>query len=133
MITLFAILFIAIILFALEIFPVDKTALLMLGAMVLFELVSAEEAIQGFANPAVITILSLMILAHALEKNGVIAGMVRSLAGLRKSPLVVLVPVFMLITGSISAFISTTAVVVVFIKLINPAKEMGINNLDLDI
>lgn len=38
-------------------------------------------------------------------------------------PLFLLVPLFMLITGSISAFISSTAVVIVFIKIITELKD----------
>ncbi len=123
MITLFIILGVSIVLFAFEIFPIDKTAMLMLGAMVLTNLVSPEEAIHGFANPALITIMCLMILAHALEKNGVITSLVRKLSDLRHLPMIILVPAFMLLTGSISAFISTTAVVIVFTKLINKLSD----------
>jgi di/tricarboxylate transporter len=34
-----------------------------------------------------------------------------------------LAPIFMIVTASISAFISTTAVVIVFIKIINQLSE----------
>lgn len=60
-----------------------------------------------------------MIIALALEDNGVIASMARFLKNLHVLPLFLLLPVFMLITGGISAFINTTAVVIVFIKIIS--------------
>ena len=60
-----------------------------------------------------------MIIALALEDNGVIASMARFLKNLHVLPLILLLPVFMLITGGISAFINTTAVVIVFIKIIS--------------
>src|SRR5690606_28321060 len=51
--------------------------------------------------------------------NGVIASLARFLKNLHVLPLFLLLPVFMFITGGISAFINTTAVVIVFIKIIS--------------
>jgi len=116
---LFCILIVVIILFALEVFPVDKIAFFILAALLLTNLVSPEEAISGFSSPATITVLALMILALGLEANGVIDWLAGGLKNLRNLPLYLMIPVFMLIAGSISAFINTTAVVIVFIKIIN--------------
>lgn len=118
-ILVFSILLITIILFAFEVFSVDKIAMLVIAALALTGLVQPEEAISGFSNPATITVLSLMIIALALEDNGVIATLARFLKNLHILPLFLLLPVFMLITGGISAFINTTAVVIVFIKIIS--------------
>ena len=118
-ILVFSILFLTIILFAFEVFSVDKIAFFIIVSLALTGLVKPEEAISGFSNPATITVLSLMIIALALEDNGVIASMARFLKNLHVLPLILLLPVFMLITGGISAFINTTAVVIVFIKIIS--------------
>src|SRR5690606_20400208 len=115
----FSILFVTIILFAFEIFSVDKIAMFVIASLALTGLVKPEEAISGFSNTATITVLSLMIIALALEDNGVIASMARFLKNLHVLPLFLLLPVFMFITGGISAFINTTAVVIVFIKIIS--------------
>lgn len=115
----FSILFVTIILFAFEIFTVDKIAMLIIASLALTGLVKPEEAIAGFSNTATITVLSLMIIALALEDNGVIASLARFLKNLHILPLFLLLPVLMLITGGISAFINTTAVVIVFIKIIS--------------
>ncbi|WP_310992013.1 SLC13 family permease [Aequorivita marina] len=117
-ILVFSILFITIILFAFEIFSVDKIAMLLIATLALTGLVKPEEAISGFSNIATITVLSLMIIALALEDNGVIAALARFLKNLHILPLFLLLPIFMFITGGISAFINTTAVVIVFIKII---------------
>ncbi|MDC7993562.1 SLC13 family permease [Altibacter sp. HG106] len=114
----FGILLATIIMFAIEVFPVDKVALLLIVALSLSGLVSPEEAISGFSNTATITILALMILALGMEDTGVIATLARFLTKLHALPLLLLVPAFMFITAGISAFISTTAVVIVFIKII---------------
>ena len=115
---MFLIIIVVIILFALEVFPVDKIAFFILAALLLTNLVSPEEAISGFSSPATITVLALMIIAIGLETNGVIDWLASGLKNLRVLPVFLMVPVFMFIAGSISAFINTTAVVIVFIKII---------------
>src|SRR5690606_15788117 len=109
-ILVFSILFITILLFAFEVFSVDKIAMFVIASLALTGLVKPEEAIAGFSNTATITVLSLMIIALALEDNGVIASLARFLKNLHILPLFLLLPVFMFITGGISAFINTTAV-----------------------
>ena len=117
-IEVFIILGLTIFLFVTELFPVDKIAIFIVVSLVLLGLVSPEEGISGFSNSATITVLALMILAVALEDNGVIAWFAKGLQQLSILPLLLLVPAFMFITASISAFISTTAVVIIFIKII---------------
>jgi len=118
-ILVFAIIGVSVLLFITEIMPIDKIAFFIIVALVAFNLTTAEEAISGFSNPATITVLMLMIIAIGLEDNGVIQLLTNNIKKLSILPLVIMVPVFMLITASISAFVSTTAVVVVFIKIIS--------------
>lgn len=112
-----------ILLFALEVFPIDKISFCLIAILLLSGLVSPDEAISGFSNRATITVLCLMIIAVALEENGVITWMAEGLKYLRNWPVVLVIPIFMLITGSISAFISSTAVVIVFIKIVTEMSE----------
>ncbi|OBX26647.1 TrkA family protein [Gelidibacter algens] len=122
-ILVFVILGVTILLFATEALPIDKIAFLIIVALVLSGLTTPEEAISGFSSPATITILMLMILSIGLEENGVIDLLTQSIKRLKILPMVLLVPAFMLISASISAFISTTAVVVIFIKIIAQLSE----------
>ncbi|WPY97184.1 SLC13 family permease [Christiangramia sp. OXR-203] len=122
-ILLFVIILGVIFLFALEIFPVDKIAFTILGLLLLTDLVSPEEAISGFSSPATITVLCLMIIAIGLEDNGVIDLLAQGMRKLKGLPLLIMIPVFMFIAGSISAFINTTAVVLVFVKIIDELAE----------
>ncbi|MGC1632038.1 MAG: SLC13 family permease [Gelidibacter sp.] len=122
-ILVFIILGITILLFATEALPIDKIAFLIIVALVLSELTTPEEAISGFSSPATITILMLMILAIGLEDNGVIDLLTQSIKKLKVLPMALMVPSFMLISASISSFISTTAVVVIFIKIIAQLSE----------
>ena len=98
--------------------PILLTLFILISTM-LCGLVSPEEAVSGFSNPAVITILCLMVLAKTLEENGVISGIARKFSTLSRLSLWVVIPIMMGLVGFFSSFISTTAVVIVFIKLIN--------------
>lgn len=115
----FIIIGISVLLFVTEYFPIDKIAFLIIVALLLTQLTTPEEAISGFSNPAVITILSLMILAIGLEDNGVIQWLTDAIKKLKILPLLLLTPAFMLVSSVISSFISTTAVVIIFIKIIS--------------
>ncbi|MCK0136233.1 SLC13 family permease [Arenibacter sp. S6351L] len=119
----FLVLFITIILFALEVFPVDKIAFFIIVSLTLLGLVKPEEAVSGFSNSATIAVLALMILAIAMEENGVITWLTSGLGKIKVLPLFAIAPIFMIVTASISAFISTTAVVIVFIKIINQLSD----------
>ena len=117
-ILIFAIIGVTVLLFITEIMPIDKIAFFIIVALVLLELTTPEEAISGFSNPATITVLMLMIIAIGLEDNGVIAIFTNAIKRLSFLPLILMVPIFMIVSASISSFISTTAVVVIFLKII---------------
>ena len=122
-ILVFLVLLVTVVLFALEIFPVDKVAFFIIVSLALLGLVSPEEAISGFSNSATIAVLALMMLAIAMEENGVINWLTSGMGKIKSLPLYFMAPVFMMVTAGISAFISTTAVVIVFIKIINQLSE----------
>ncbi len=122
-ILVFVIIAVTILLFATEFLPIDKIAFLIIVSLILLGLTTPEEAISGFSSPATITILMLMILAIGLEENGVIDLLTQSIKRLKILPMLLMVPAFMLVAASISAFISTTAVVVIFIKIIAQLSE----------
>ncbi|MDC6404160.1 MULTISPECIES: SLC13 family permease [Maribacter] len=122
-ITVFVIIGALIILFALEVFPMDKISFFIIGALLLSGLVSPEEAVSGFSNKAVITILCLMILAIGLEENAVISWFAKGLKVLKNWPALLVLIVIMILSGGVSAFISSTAVVIVFIKIVAELKD----------
>jgi di/tricarboxylate transporter len=122
-ILVFLVLLTTVILFAFEVFPVDKIAFFIIVSLALLGLVTPEEAISGFSNSATIAVLSLMILAIAMEENGVINWLTSGMGRVKSLPLYFMAPIFMFVTAGISAFISTTAVVIVFIKITNQLSE----------
>lgn len=120
---MFTVLLVTVVLFVFEIFPVDKIAFLIIVSLVLLGLVKPEEAISGFSNSATIAVLALMILAIAMEENGVIHWLTSGMGRIKSLPMFIMAPIFMFVTAGISAFISTTAVVIVFIKIVNQLSE----------
>jgi di/tricarboxylate transporter len=119
----FIIILSVILLFAFEVFPMDKISFCIIATLLLTGLVSPEEAVSGFSNKAVITILCLMILAIGLEENGAISWLANGLKILKNWPVVLVSIVIMVIAGGISAFVSSTAVVIVFIKIVAELRE----------
>lgn len=119
------IIFVSFILFVTEKFTVDKTSFFILVSLLIFGIVTPEEAVSGFSDNAVLTILCLMIIAVGLEKNGVIALMAEKIFPITKYPLWIFLPILMITVGVLSSFIATTAVVIIFIKLVNELGKKG--------
>lgn len=122
-ILMFLVLLTTIVLFVFEVFSIDKIAFLIIVSLILLGLVTPEEGVSGFSNSATIAVLALMILAIAMEENGVIHWLTSGMGKIKSWPIYIMAPVFMFVTASISAFISTTAVVVVFIKIVKQLSE----------
>ncbi len=118
-------LLVAIVLFVTEIFTVDKTAFFLLASTMLLGLVKPEEAISGFSEPSVITIMSLMIMAACIESNGVISLVASKMTRMATWPMWIFLPLIMIIVAICSSFIATTAVVIIFIQLTN---ELALQN-----
>lgn len=122
-ILVFVIIAVTVILFITEIMPIDKISFFIIVALVLLGLTTPEEAISGFSNAATITVLMLMIIAIGMEDNGVISLLSDGIKKLKILPLALMVPVFMLVSASISSVISTTAVIVIFLKIMSQLSE----------
>jgi len=103
--------------FALQWLPLDVTALTTLALLLLFNLVTVEEAIAGFANPAVITVMMMFVLSHALVESGLIHRLgyrVTHVSG--RSPWRATTALLVTV-GILSAFINNTAAVALFMPL----------------
>ena len=107
----------AVVLFATEKLPVDIVALLVTGVLLGFQVVTVEEGIAGFANPAVITVACMFVLSSALQKTGALGSIGRLLSkgGGGAGMLCFLV---MLCVAPVSAFVNNTAAVAVFLPLV---------------
>ena len=112
------ILAIAVVLFITEKLRVDVVALLVLLCLALTRLVTPDEAISGFSNPAVVTVWAMFILSGGLSRSGVanlIGRQVLRLAGQSEGWLIV---VIMLIGGAMSAFMNNVAVTAMLLPVV---------------
>jgi di/tricarboxylate transporter len=112
----FFIIFVTLILFVKEIFPMDVTALALLTVLLATDLLSIEEAISGFSNQAVLTVGLMFVLSSALVKTGFLEVVADKLSYGDKNSWVT-IGFFLLITSITSAFINNTAAVAIFIPL----------------
>ncbi len=108
---------ITVVLFASELLPIEITALVCLGLLLLTGTIDAESAFSGFSNPAVITIALLFSLSHALHKTGVLEYFVVSLNKIASRSAGMGLLVFLVSIAILSAVVNNTAVVAVFIPI----------------
>jgi di/tricarboxylate transporter len=107
----------AVAMFISERFPIDLVALLVVGALLVFGLVTPEQGISGFSNPATVTVAAMFVLSAGLQKTGATGVLGRLLVRYGRNHFTALV-VVMTTVGILSAFINNTAAVAVFIPLV---------------
>ncbi|MGF1496048.1 MAG: SLC13 family permease [Elainellaceae cyanobacterium] len=124
---------IAVILFALVAFvaewlPVDLTAIVIAVVLMLLGLVTPEEGISGFGNSATITVMAMFILSAGIARTGVIQLVRDCLLKWGGKNLSQQIFVMGIIVGPITAFINNTAVVAVFLPIVEDlCKKQGIS------
>ena len=100
-----------------EILPLEVTAMGAIGILLLLNVLTWQEAISGFSNPAVVTIGAIFIMSRALVKTGfleVFADFLVKKGGKQKW---LTIFIFLLTVSIISGFINNTASVAIFIPL----------------
>jgi di/tricarboxylate transporter len=114
--------------FVAEWFPIDITALIIAIVLIVLGLVTPEEGISGFGNSATITVLAMFILSAGVSRTGAVQ-MARDMFlrwGGRNTTRQIFV--MGLIVGPITAFINNTAVVAVFLPIVEDwCKKQGIS------
>ena len=111
------IILVALVLFVTELFPIDVTALLVLGLLLILGLVSPTESLAGFSNPAVITIACLFILSHALQKSHVLEYLIININSLIDKSRVLGMIAYLFAIGVASAVVNNTAIVAIFMPV----------------
>jgi len=115
---LFLIILVMGIFMAMEKMPIDTLAVTVMVVLIIGGFVTPVEGISGMSNPAVVTILGLMILTVGLETTGVIAFIGKKLKKLLVGEEWKTLLTLLLIVGSFSALLSTTAIVIVFMGIL---------------
>lgn len=104
--------------FIFEFLPVDTTAIGIAILLILCQLVTPEEGISGFSNSATITVMAMFILSAGVTRTGglqIVRDLLFQLGGnsLKKQ-----IASMGIIVGFMSAFINNTAVVAVFLPIV---------------
>lgn len=101
-----------------EILPLDVVALSTAVLLMVLGLVTPEEGISGFGNPATITVMAMFILSAGISRTGAIQEVNNFLfrwGGRRPSRQILTLG---MIAGPVTAFINNTAVVAVFLPIV---------------
>ena len=106
-----------VIFFVLELLPMEVTAMGAIGILLLFDILSWQEAISGFSNPAVVTIGAIFIMSRALVKTGFLEVFADFLIRRGNNKKWRTIFIFLLTVSIISGFINNTAAVAIFIPL----------------
>lgn len=105
----------------------EVVGLMVLGVLALTGVVTPQEALSGFSNPAVVTVWAVFILGAGLSKTGVanlIGQHVLRLAGQGEVRLLV---VIMLVSGMMSAFMNNVGVAAMLLPVVmDIARSQGL-------
>jgi len=117
----------ALILFITEKLPVDLTALVVMGTLLLSGLITPQEAISGFSNPATVTVGAMFVLSAGLFKTGAVNALAGALTRAARLSFLLVMILLMLIIAALSAFINNTAAVAIFLPVVlTIAKDTGL-------
>ena len=106
----------------------DIVALLVVLALMLTRVLTPQESLAGFGDPTVILIAALFIVGQALVNTGIahrLGEIVLKAGGRNETRLIVLI---MLLAGGVGAFMSSSAIVAMFIPVVlTIANKTGLN------
>ncbi len=103
--------------FSFEWLPIDAVALSSLGLLLLFGLVTPQEAIRGFSNDAVITVMMMFILSYGLAHTGLIDRFGQKLSQMSGATHWTAAVALILVCGVLSAFVNNTAAMAILMPV----------------
>lgn len=107
----------AVALFVTEKLRVDLVAMLLMTALMLTGLVTPEEGVAGFANPATVTVAAMFVISAGLSRTGAVAVLGKASAWVFSRNLWAGLVVMMVSVGLLSAFMNNTPVVAIFMPI----------------
>lgn len=108
--------------------PLELAALALAIGAVLAGWLSPAEALAGFANPAVLTVVSMFVVSAAVARTGALAPIERWLTRFGSLHLSWQLLLLALVVGPLSAVVSNTAVVAIFIPVVERwCRRLGIS------
>ena len=123
-----AVVAVALICFIAEWLPVDITALCVAVILIVLGLVTPDEGIAGFGNSATITVMAMFILSAGITRTGVVQIFRDLLLKWGGRSITRQILVMGILVGPISGFINNTAVVAIFLPIIEDwCKKRGVS------
>jgi len=127
-ILVFAILLAALVLFITGWARMDVVALLVAGTLAITGLISPQEALSGFSNPAVVTTWAMFILSAALYQTGVARIIGKHMTRIAGGGEVKMIVTIMLSSGALSAFMNNIGVAALMLPVVmDMARSRGIS------
>jgi di/tricarboxylate transporter len=127
MILTLAVVLLALVCFVGEWFPADITAIAVMVLLMTLGLVTPEEGISGFSSSATVTVLAMFILSAGIDRTGAVQAVSHwfiNWGGKHPSRQILVMGA---IVGPISALINNTAVVAVFLPIVEKwCRKQGI-------
>src|SRR5215207_278608 len=111
-------LFLAIALFATEKLPVDVIGIILVIALVLTNVLTVQEAVEGFGNDVVITIAGLFLLVGGLIRTGIVDLIGRRLHRLAGDNVFVLTALIMTTAAVSASVLKNTTTTAMFLPVI---------------
>lgn len=107
----------AVILFITEKISIDLVSLLIIATLMLGQVITLEEGLSGFSNPATVTVGAMLVLSAGLFKSGAVNLVGQGLRKLSRYGLGITTFIIMTFVGAISAFINNTAAVAMLLPI----------------
>ena len=126
MLFVFAIILVALVLFATEPVPIDITAIGIMVVLMLFgdlTQITAEDGLSGFSSSATITVLAMFILSAGVQQTGVVQILGQKIAAITRGSEAKNLAATMGVVGPISGFINNTAAVAILLPMVTDIAE----------
>lgn len=128
MIFVFCVLAITIVLLLWDKMPMEIVAMLSVLVLVLSDTINVQEALQGFANPTVISITALFIVGAGLFHTGVADWAARRMIAIGGQSQTRFIVVLVLFTAVLSGFLSNTGTIAVLLPaVVSAANRMKVH------
>ena len=128
MLFVFGILSVTVVLFASDRVRLDVVAVLVILALSISGVLSAREAVAGFGDPVVLLIAGLFVVGEGLYRTGIAYALGNWLMGVAGDGETRLLVLMMLVVAGLSAFMSSTGAVAIFIPVVlSIAAKIGVN------
>ena len=106
------------VLWVLEVLPVDLVAVLSMLMLVVAGQLTPDEALRGFGNPALVTVAAMFVLSAGLIRTGALDAITRIMLGAGRGGPRRTIALLMLTVAAISAFMNNTPVAVIFLPVV---------------